>query len=558
MTDNINSGIKFEQLNVSGEGTFSRVYEVRGKDGVSALKRNRVLNGVSFIGSVRELDILKRLQGHPNIVTLNSVIYGDPGIKDDTINNRAVVSRKDPLRDSLQKDIMINEPPVSIQKDDQVHFVFEKADCNGADFIYARVTETLHKMIAMVHLLLGMEYMHAKGIMHRDMKPQNALCCSNNGRMRFKWCDFGLSKPMTKQGLNSCKVTTSWYRAPEVCNEDGYYNEKMDVWSMGCILYEIVKKEPLLNKTADESKAVLARSLELIIPDLKGSTIGNLRDRLLNLSYAEIENFETVDNKRINGLYGHFVDLLDNMLKINYKNRYSATEALNHKFFDYVRSIITKTREMYPPVPDPEPTIKIVVNKIRQRFIHNSSKVFNNRKVYPWLKDFKDRTMFQAIDIGDRYIQYLEENNLTASIDPKRIDIHYCVCLYIAVKYFTVLEVPVTYDILFKGPFKDPTALKEAENFEKILIREILKYKIYRPTVYEAADLLNVYLNENQKVHLFILYGYIEDILRRDSTNSNNVFDIRPSDLLNMCLQNSDRIQRWVDCKQKEIEDMKK
>ena len=313
------------------------------------------MNGVTFISSIRELDILKRLQGHPNVVSLNNVIYGDIGIKDDTINKPKKVVQKpvvNPLPNLLQKgQVVPEEPPPIIQKDDQIHFIFEKGEYNGGDFIYARITETLHKMLAMVHLLLGLEYMHAKGIMHRDIKPQNALCFNNKGRMCFKWCDFGLSKPMTKQGVNSCKVTTSWYRAPEVCNDDQYYNEKMDMWSMGCVAFEMIKKEPLLNKAMDDSKAVLARILELIIPDMKGSTRGNLRDRLLSLSYTEIESFERVDGVRLNGLYDSYIDLVDNMLKIDYKKRYSATEALNHKFFDHVRSIIDRTRELFPTRP---------------------------------------------------------------------------------------------------------------------------------------------------------------------------------------------------------------
>lgn len=530
---NESSTTDFEQLKVSGEGTFSRVYEIRDKNGVSALKRNRILKGVSFIGSVRELDILKKLQGHPNIVTLTNVIYGDIGVKDESIN----------------------KPQNNFQKDDQIHFIFEKAECNGGDFIYTRITNSLQNIIAMVHLLLGTEYMHAKGIIHRDMKPQNALCCNNGGKMRFKWCDFGLSKPMTKQGINSCKVTTSWYRAPEVCNNDSYYNEKMDIWSLGCILYEMVKKEPLLNKTNDDSISVLSRINQLIIPDLKGSTSGNLRDRLLNLSYSDIEKFEKASNtdERIPGLYESFIDLLDNMLKINYKNRYSATEALNHKFFDIVRPIIDKTREIYPPIPDPEPTIRIIVNNIRERFIHNTNKIFNNRNSYPW---YKGRMIFQAIDICDRYIEYLEDNNLSKSLDVKKIDIHYCVCLYVAIKYFIVLEVPLSYNDLVKGPFVDPNAMKEAENFEKVLIRDILKYNIYRPTLYEAADKVNVYLNDVQKAHLYILYGNIQDILKRDIDS--NVYNVEASTLLDICLKNPDKIQRWREKKLKEVENMKK
>ena len=162
--------------------------------------------------------------------------------------------------------------------------------------------------------------------------------------------------------------------------------------------------------------------------------------------------------------------------------------------------------------------------------------------------------LYQAIDICDRYVEYLEDNKLTASMDPKKIDLHFCVCLYIAVKYFIVLEVPLSYDDLVKGPFRDPNNMREAENFEKVLIREVLKYKIYRPTLYEAADKFNIYLNDVQKAHLYTLQSYIKEILLEKSVQ-NNVYTVEPSVLTEVCLQYPDKIQGWLDIKQLEIEE---
>ena len=73
-------------------------------------------------------------------------------------------------------------------------------------------------------------------IIHRDLKPENIFM---NKNMEIKIGDFGISKQLNKEyTLTKNKLGTEYYIAPEIIKE-GKYNEKSDIWSLGCIIYEL-------------------------------------------------------------------------------------------------------------------------------------------------------------------------------------------------------------------------------------------------------------------------------------------------------------------------------
>lgn len=94
------------------------------------------------------------------------------------------------------------------------------------------------------------DYMHANNIIHRDLKPDNILIDG----IKPYIIDFGLSKylhPNMVPGSMSTHIQTLDYRAPEVFkNLD--YNNKIDVWSLGCILYEMIVHEQLFGEIQDD------------------------------------------------------------------------------------------------------------------------------------------------------------------------------------------------------------------------------------------------------------------------------------------------------------------
>ncbi|VDM42920.1 unnamed protein product [Toxocara canis] len=83
---------------------------------------------------------------------------------------------------------------------------------------------------------IGLEYMHSKQILHRDLKTQNILL--NKKRTIVKLSDFGISKELSTRSLASTVVGTPNYLSPEIC-EGRAYNQKSDLWALGCVLYEL-------------------------------------------------------------------------------------------------------------------------------------------------------------------------------------------------------------------------------------------------------------------------------------------------------------------------------
>ena len=94
------------------------------------------------------------------------------------------------------------------------------------------------RSIIVVGIVLGMRYVHSRGILHRDLKPSNVLLDENHHPCL---CDFGSSRDFSQEStMTGLPPVTLYYAAPELCNEDGNYNEKIDVYSFGILLYEIV------------------------------------------------------------------------------------------------------------------------------------------------------------------------------------------------------------------------------------------------------------------------------------------------------------------------------
>lgn len=82
--------------------------------------------------------------------------------------------------------------------------------------------------------------MHSAGVVHRDLKPSNILI---NENCDLKICDFGLARVQEAQMTGY--VSTRYYRAPEIMLTWRRYNEKVDIWSAGCIFAEMIIGKPL-------------------------------------------------------------------------------------------------------------------------------------------------------------------------------------------------------------------------------------------------------------------------------------------------------------------------
>lgn len=101
----------------------------------------------------------------------------------------------------------------------------------------------IDKVSLIRQLIEGVEYLHSKQIVHRDLKPQNILV---DGDGLLKIADFGLARSFEiKMPSYSSEVVTLWYRSPELLRGSKVYGYSIDMWSVGCIVSEILTGTPL-------------------------------------------------------------------------------------------------------------------------------------------------------------------------------------------------------------------------------------------------------------------------------------------------------------------------
>ncbi|XP_019401378.1 PREDICTED: serine/threonine-protein kinase Nek8 [Crocodylus porosus] len=108
-----------------------------------------------------------------------------------------------------------------------------------AEFIHKRGSSLLDEDTILhffVQILLALHHVHTKQILHRDLKTQNILL--DEHRMIVKVGDFGISKILSSKSKAYTVVGTPCYISPELC-EGKPYNQKSDIWALGCVLYEL-------------------------------------------------------------------------------------------------------------------------------------------------------------------------------------------------------------------------------------------------------------------------------------------------------------------------------
>ncbi|KAB5562518.1 hypothetical protein PHYPO_G00018690 [Pangasianodon hypophthalmus] len=195
-----------------GEGTFSEVMRVQNlKDGkhYACKTMKQSINSLEQAHNLREVQAMKRLSLHPNILQLHEVIFD-----------------KDTRTLSL---------------------ICELMEMNIYELIRGRQYPLSESKVKnyMYQLCKALDHMHSNGIFHRDVKPENILIKHDV----LKLADFGSSRSVYCKPPHTEYISTRWYRAPECLLTDGYYSLKMDMWSAGCVFFEILSLNPLFPGT---------------------------------------------------------------------------------------------------------------------------------------------------------------------------------------------------------------------------------------------------------------------------------------------------------------------
>ncbi|KAI3624012.1 mitogen-activated protein kinase [Malassezia furfur] len=130
----------------------------------------------------------------------------------------------------------------------EVYLVQENMDSDLYRVLRSQPLSYDHAQYFTYQTLRGLKPIHDAGVLHRDIKPSNLLV---NANCDLKVCDFGLARSIGAGPPNSGDhmlteyVATRWYRAPEIMLSSRQYTKAVDIWSIGCTVYEMLCGEPL-------------------------------------------------------------------------------------------------------------------------------------------------------------------------------------------------------------------------------------------------------------------------------------------------------------------------
>ncbi|CAF3730607.1 unnamed protein product [Rotaria sordida] len=172
--------------------------------------------------------------------------------------------------------------------------------------------------------------------------------------------DFGLARVATI-GSPTAYISTRWWRAPEIYVNDQNYDEKIDIWSVGCIMAELILLKPLF--PGETTYNQLNKIFDIIgTPDsktLQETCTPEVSAYMSRLELKPKKNFNELfgyqidpsTGKTISGVSAQGVDLLDRLLSFDPRQRPTAEQALDHPFLECCHD------------PNDEPTIEPLIDE---------------------------------------------------------------------------------------------------------------------------------------------------------------------------------------------------
>ncbi|XP_035452135.1 mitogen-activated protein kinase 15 [Spodoptera frugiperda] len=392
---------RFEVKKRLGKGAYGIVWKAvdkKTKD-VVAIKKifDAFRNQTDAQRTFREIIFLQSFRNHPNIVKLHSIHRA--------LNNRDIYLGFEYMETDL-------------------HNVIKRGN----------ILKDIHKRYIMYQMLKATKYIHSGNVIHRDQKPSNVLIDS---ACRVKLADFGLARSVSslysggEEGADPCLtdyVATRWYRAPEILIASKNYTKGIDMWSLGCILGEMLTGKPLFpgTSTVNQVERIMSAlpkpSPEDIAIVCSGYGSSLIREQASNTSGgASLTSLLSCAPRDA-------ADLVQRLLVFNPAKRLSAERALDHEYvgkFHRERDEPTLMSDVLLPLRDDKQMsvddyrnkLYSIMAKGSQAYAGQHRKVHSSNKTHPLpTTTSKSSKNFHETELAK---SYSKTKHLSSSADTK-------------------------------------------------------------------------------------------------------------------------------------------
>merc|ERR1711991_406168 len=288
---------KYDVQQKLGKGAYGIVWKAKEKKTgeIVALKKifDAFQNSTDSQRTFREIMFLQQLAGHENIVELLNVLKAD--------------------------------------NDKDIYLVFEFMETDLHAVIRANILEDIHKQYIMYQLFKAIKWMHSANVLHRDIKPSNLLL---NSDCLMKLADFGLARSISDTTDDTAVLTdyvaTRWYRAPEILLGSTKYTKAVDMWSLGCIMGELLSGKPIYpgTSTMNQLDRIIEVSGRPSPEDIAAIDAPYAQTMLESLGDVKVRKLEDI----FPNASADAIDLMQKLLDFSPVARYNIDQTLEHPF----------------------------------------------------------------------------------------------------------------------------------------------------------------------------------------------------------------------------------